>query len=157
MSHFERIWSGSQDLRVRSSTTVAPDLDDPVVPAFRVWTVKLMSEADQHPTPRSIDLRKLKLTEGYREALRQAPRAHPALFGIWDEAYRVLEHLSWELAPPVIDPPPAPPPPDFDEIRRRYKEMKRKRGRDAEERSVYWHPLEITDRPADRPSGAGHE
>jgi hypothetical protein len=102
-----------------------------------------MVGAERQITPRSIDLRKLRLTEGYREALRQSPSDQSALFGIWDAAYRVLERLHWELAPPAIDPPPSPPPPTFEEVQRQYKTMKRERERQAEARTIHWHPLEL--------------
>lgn len=118
-----------------------------VAEAFRIWTTQLMAGAAAHATPRTVDLRKLRLTEGYREALRQAPAEQTALFGIWDAAYRQLERLTWELAPPVIDPPPPPPPPSFEEVQIQYETMKRERERQADARTVQWHPLELTGDP----------
>ncbi len=145
MSRFEQVWAGASP--ERSPVAAFPPRSnpeaDPAVAAYRVWSTQLMTGADRFPTPRSLDLRKLRLTEGYREALRQAPGEQVALFGIWDAAYRVLERLHWELAPPVIDPPPPPPPPGFEEVRRQYKTMKRDRARQGEERQIHWHPLEV--------------
>jgi hypothetical protein len=123
----------------------------PAVVAFRAFAQQLMAEAGTEPTPRSLDLRKLRLTEGYREALRQAPREHAALFAVWDAAYRVLERLHWELEPPVLDPPP----PTYEEARRQYKALKRERERQAEGRTVQWHPLELGHAPAPMPPDDG--
>jgi hypothetical protein len=113
---------------------------EPAVGAYRRWTEQLMAGTDRAPTPRTLDLRKLRLTEGFREAMRQAPREQDALFGIWDAAYRTLERLYWELAPPVIDPPP---PPTFEETRRQYKALKKERERQEEAAATHWHPLEL--------------
>lgn len=135
-------------LRARSRWSGAPAVpeeEDPAVAAYRTWTAQLMTGADRTPTSRSLDLRKLRLTEGYREALRQMPPEQAALFGIWDAAYRVLERLCWELAPPALDPLSPPPPPGFEEVRRQYKTMKRDRARQGEERQIHWHPLEVAD------------
>ena len=95
-NRFQELWHGG----------VEPALDEPgpAVAAFRTWTAQLMAGAEARLSPRAIDLRKLRLTEGYREALRQAPDEQAALFAIWDAAYRVLERLHWELAPPASIP-----------------------------------------------------
>jgi hypothetical protein len=123
-----------------------------VVAGFRAWSERLMAGAGETPTVGALSLRKLRLTDGYREALRQAPGEQAALFAVWDAAYRVLELLHWELAPPAIDPPP----PTFDEVRRQYKAMKRERERETEARSVHWHPMEVEDgRPEAAPDAAG--
>jgi len=126
----------------------SPTDEAPAVVAFRAWAAHLMAAAGVQPTPRSVDLRKLRLTEGYREALRQAPQEQTALFTVWDAAYRVLERLHWELAPPAIDPPVPLPPPTYEDVRAQYKAMKRDRQRQAEARTTHWHPLEVTDDPA---------
>jgi hypothetical protein len=146
VSSFERVWAGSQEVRLRAVADV-PAQDEPVVAAFRAWSSQLMIGAGMTGTPRSLDLRKLRLTEGYRETLRQAPGEQIALFEIWDAAYRVLEHLHWRIAPPTIDPPPPPPSPTFEEVRRLYQAMKRERARQAEAATVHWHPLEVSPSP----------
>jgi hypothetical protein len=125
-----------------SAPALPPSADDLPVAAYRAWVSQLMVGADRTPTPRSLDLRKLRLTEGFREALRQAPGAQPVLFGIWDAAYRTLERLQWEVAPPALDPPPPPPEPTFEQVRDRYKAMKRDRARAVEAATVHWHPME---------------
>jgi len=144
---FEALWNGEGEpgAPVRLSALRPNPEEELAVAAYRAWSAQVMTGADRFPTPRSLDLRKLRLTEGYREALRQAPGEQVALFGIWDASYRVLERLHWELAPPVIDPLPPPPPPGFEEVRRHYKTMKRDRARQGEERQIHWHPLEVAD------------
>lgn len=142
---FNQVWAGIPEDRSPIAAIPPHDTGQEIaIAAYRTWSAQLMAGADRYPTPRSLDLRKLRLTEGYREALRQAPGEQIALFGIWDAAYRVLERLHWELAPPVIDPPPPAPPLSFDEVRRQYKVMKRERKRRAEEGQIHWHPLEVT-------------
>ena len=149
MGAFERVWAGEREPRLRPVPPGRTGADEePAVAAFRQWTDQLMAGARTSPTPRTVDLRKLRLTEGYREALRQAPGEHTALFGVWDAAYRTLERLHWDLAPPVIDPPPPPPPPTFDEVRAQYEAMKRERELRDEARQVHWHPLEVAGDPA---------
>jgi hypothetical protein len=141
---FERVWAGERETRFRVPVPMPAGGDgDVVVTAYQLWTDQLMAGARPYPTLRTVTLRKLHVTEGYREALRQAPGEHIALFGIWDAAYRALEHLHWELAPPSIDPPPPLPPPTFAEVRSQYKAMTRERARRAEERTTHWHPLDI--------------
>lgn len=151
MSAFERVWAQNPEVRV-GTVAVGPALNEPVVTAFRTWTQRLMIGATPARSLRSLDLRKLRLTEGYREALRQAPGEQIALFGIWDAAYRILEQLTWEIAPPAIDPPLPAAPPSFEEVRRQYKAMKRERARQAEAQTVHWHPVELADPPAGRAS-----
>ncbi len=141
MGRFEQVWAGEREPRLRAvASTVSSADEDPAIAAYCAWSAQLMAGADAALTPRALDLRKLRLTEGYREALRQAPRQQAALFAVWDTAYRVLERLHWQLAPPVIDPPP---PPTFDDARRQYKALKRERERQAEAQTTHWHPLEI--------------
>ena len=141
---FNQVWAGMANERspIAAFPPHAPEEEIAVV-AFRTWSAQLMAGADRYPSARSLDLRKLRLTEGYREALRQAPGEQIALFGIWDAAYRILERLHWELAPPVIDPPSPPPPLTFEEVRRQFKAMKRERKRRAEEGQIHWHPLDV--------------
>jgi len=143
------VTSFEERLRVRSrwGESLARSEEHPAIAAYRAWVAQLMVGTERQATPRSIDLRKLRLTEGLREALRQAPVEQAALFGIWDAAYRTLERLHWELAPPAIDPPAPLPPPTYENVRAQYKAMKRDRQRQAEARTIHWHPLEVTDDP----------
>lgn len=138
-------------LRVQAGWRLALPEPVGVLPAFRAWTERLMAGARVHPTVHAINLRKLRLTEGYREALRQGPREQADLFAVWDAAYRVLEALHWELVPPAIDPPPPPPPPTIEEVRAQYKAMKREQQRRREDQQIHWHPLEMNDDPISAP------
>lgn len=146
---FHEVWAGMASER-SAMVSIPPHAphEEIAVAAYRIWSAQLMAGADRCPSARSLDLRKLRLTEGYREALRQAPGEQVALFGIWDAAYRILERLHWELAPPAIDPPPPPPPLSFAEVRRQYKAMKRDRARQAQAQTIHWHPVDIATRPS---------
>lgn len=152
MGRFEQVWSGAREPRSCSgSFATAGSGEHPAVASFRAWTERLMAGARVSPSVYAINLRKLRLTEGYREALRQAPGEQILLHGIWDAAYRTLEALHWELAPPAIDPPPPPPPPTFAEVRAQYKAMKREQQRRLDDQRIHWHPLGVNHDPISAP------
>ncbi|MGH2530907.1 MAG: hypothetical protein ACRDJW_01250 [Thermomicrobiales bacterium] len=151
MSRFEQVWAGEREPRLQVVPRVSGDSSSPVsgdgaavVDRFRAWTERLMAEAGNAPTVRSLSLRKLHLTEHYRQALHQAPQEGEALFAIWDAAYRTLELLHWQVAPPSIDPPAPPPEPTYEELRQMWRAAKRARKR-AEAPPVYWQPMGLTD------------